>query len=98
MGGCQMNFTVGVDFTGSNGNPLNPTSLHFIDPAYPNEYTQALTAVGAVCQDYDSWVEVGWGNSLGSCKPQIYMCADIVTFFACWNYKIVRQFDWRPIW
>ncbi len=54
MGGCQINFTVGVDFTGSNGNPLNPTSLHFIDPTYPNEYTQALTAVGAVCQDYDS--------------------------------------------
>ncbi len=54
MGGCQINFTVGVDFTGSNGNPLNPSSLHFIDPAYPNQYTQALIAVGAVCQDYDS--------------------------------------------
>ncbi len=59
MGGCQMNFTVGVDFTASNGNPRNSASLHFIDPAYPNKYIQALTAVGAVCQDYDSWVGVG---------------------------------------
>ena len=54
MGGCQINFTVGVDFTASNGDPTDPTSLHFIDPYKPNEYTQALIAVGSVCQDYDS--------------------------------------------
>ncbi|XP_064398173.1 copine-1-like [Halichondria panicea] len=68
MGGCQINFTVGVDFTGSNGNPLNPSSLHFIDPAYPNQYTQALIAVGAVCQDYDSdklFPALGFGGKIG---------------------------------
>ncbi|CAB4000097.1 copine-3-like isoform X2, partial [Paramuricea clavata] len=54
MGGCQVNFTVGVDFTASNGNPSNPTSLHFISPYNPNEYVQALVAVGSVCQDYDT--------------------------------------------
>ena len=54
MGGCQINFTVGVDFTGSNGNPSEPNSLHYIDPHRPNQYQQALSAVGAVCQDYDS--------------------------------------------
>ena len=54
MGGCQMNFTVGVDFTGSNGNPRNHSSLHYIDPSCPNEYTLALWAVGGVCQDYDT--------------------------------------------
>ncbi|XP_046858060.1 copine-7-like isoform X2 [Xenia sp. Carnegie-2017] len=54
MGGCQVNFSVGVDFTASNGHPSNPTSLHFISPYSPNEYVQALVAVGSVCRDYDS--------------------------------------------
>lgn len=53
MSGCQINFTVGIDFTGSNGNPRSPSSLHYIDPFKPNEYTTALIAVGEICQDYD---------------------------------------------
>ena len=47
-------FKVGVDFTGSNGDPTTPTSLHYINPYQPNEYMQAIQAVGAVCQDYDT--------------------------------------------
>ena len=54
MGGCQINFTVGIDFTRSNGLPTQPTSLHYINPYQPNEYIKALTAVGEVCQDYDT--------------------------------------------
>ncbi|EDO39500.1 predicted protein [Nematostella vectensis] len=54
MGGCQINFTVGVDFTASNGNPSTPQSLHYINPYEPNEYVNALVSVGEVCQDYDS--------------------------------------------
>ena len=54
MGGCQINFTVGVDFTLSNKDPKDPTSLHHINPLQPNQYTMALTAVGSVCQDYDT--------------------------------------------
>ena len=46
---------VGVDFTASNGNPAQPTSLHYINPYQPNEYMQAVRAVGDVCQDYDRW-------------------------------------------
>lgn len=54
LGGCQINFTVGIDFTGSNGDPLDPSSLHFISDSAPNEYTQAIVGVGEVIQDYDS--------------------------------------------
>ncbi|XP_038077700.1 copine-3-like isoform X2 [Patiria miniata] len=54
FGGCQINFTVGIDFTGSNGDPQEPVSLHYIDAAAPNEYTKAIVAVGDVIQDYDS--------------------------------------------
>ena len=56
MSGCQINFTVGVDFTASNGDPRKPSSLHYISPTVPNEYMLALTAVGEICQDYDSLV------------------------------------------
>ena len=30
--GTQVNFTLAVDFTGSNGNPSSPSSLHYRDP------------------------------------------------------------------
>uniref|UniRef100_A0A8C1DYZ5 Copine-3 n=1 Tax=Cyprinus carpio carpio TaxID=630221 RepID=A0A8C1DYZ5_CYPCA len=54
MGGCQINFTVGIDFTGSNGDPKSPDSLHYISPQGVNEYLSAIWSVGLVVQDYDS--------------------------------------------
>ncbi|XP_020372553.2 copine-1 isoform X2 [Rhincodon typus] len=54
MGGCQINFTVGVDFTGSNGDPRSPDSLHYISPNGVNEYVTAIWSVGQVVQDYDT--------------------------------------------
>lgn len=66
-GGMQINFTVGIDFTASNGNPRSNTSLHFIDMNRPNEYVQAIHAVGNICQDYDSdklFPALGFGAKL----------------------------------
>ncbi|XP_058478376.1 copine-3-like isoform X1 [Solea solea] len=54
MGGCQINFTIAIDFTGSNGDPTSPQSLHYINPDGYNEYLAAIWAVGNVIQDYDS--------------------------------------------
>ncbi|KAK7881385.1 hypothetical protein WMY93_029794 [Mugilogobius chulae] len=54
MGGCQLNFTIAIDFTGSNGDPRTPQSLHYINPQGYNEYLAAIWAVGNVIQDYDS--------------------------------------------
>ncbi|XP_020515068.2 copine-4 [Labrus bergylta] len=54
MGGCQIQFTVAIDFTASNGDPRNSCSLHYIHPYQPSEYLKALVAVGEICQDYDS--------------------------------------------
>uniref|UniRef100_A0A8C7IVG2 Copine-3 n=1 Tax=Oncorhynchus kisutch TaxID=8019 RepID=A0A8C7IVG2_ONCKI len=45
MGGCQINFTVGIDFTGSNGDPKSPQSLHYISPQGVNEYLSAIWSV-----------------------------------------------------
>ncbi|XP_022257177.1 copine-8-like, partial [Limulus polyphemus] len=53
-GGTQINFTVAIDFTASNGDPRQPNSLHYRDPQRPNAYTLAIKAVGEIIQDYDS--------------------------------------------
>lgn len=45
---------VGIDFTASNGNPQEPSSLHYINPLGTNEYLSAIWAVGQIIQDYDS--------------------------------------------
>jgi len=52
----QMNFTVAIDFTASNGDPRSPQSLHHINPHQLNMYARALHAVGEIIQDYDSYV------------------------------------------
>ncbi|ESO08587.1 hypothetical protein HELRODRAFT_190776 [Helobdella robusta] len=54
FGGLQINFTVGIDFTASNGNPNTPQSLHYMNPSQPNHYMRAIQSVGQVIQDYDS--------------------------------------------
>ncbi|NXL06153.1 CPNE9 protein, partial [Mesembrinibis cayennensis] len=50
----QLNFTVAIDFTASNGMPSQPTSLHYASPYQLSAYALALKAVGEIIQDYDS--------------------------------------------
>lgn len=52
MGGCEISLVVGIDFTGSNGDPREVTSLHYLDPAQrvQNVYQQAINAVGNVLE------------------------------------------------
>nr|XP_054589497.1 copine-8 isoform X3 [Nothobranchius furzeri] len=66
-GGTQINFTVAIDFTASNGNPSQPTSLHYMSPYQLNDYAMALRAVGEIIQDYDSdkmFPALGFGAKL----------------------------------
>jgi len=53
-GGMQMNFVVAIDFTASNGDPAQPGTLHYNNPHQPNQYIQAIRAVGEIIEDYDS--------------------------------------------
>lgn len=41
-------------FSGSNGDPRNPESLHFITSGSLNSYEQAIMSVVTIIQDYDS--------------------------------------------
>lgn len=53
-GGCAISMIIGIDFTKSNGEASHETSLHHINPEKPNEYIQAIKAVGETLQYYDS--------------------------------------------
>ena len=53
-GGTILNFSVGIDFTASNGDPNDRSSLHFRNPGGSNQYTTAIRAVGGIIQDYDT--------------------------------------------
>jgi hypothetical protein len=69
-GGLSLSLTVAVDFTGSNGNPSSPSSLHFLDPrpgAPLNPYAAAIASVGAVVGPYDTdggFAAFGFGGSV----------------------------------
>ncbi|XP_021936017.1 copine-8-like isoform X3 [Zootermopsis nevadensis] len=52
-GGTQLHCSIAIDFTGSNGNPAMPESLHYISNI-PNAYEQAIQSVGRIIQDYDT--------------------------------------------
>jgi Copine len=47
---------VAIDFTASNGNPSQSSSLHYIDPAglAENEYQGCIRAVGEIIETYDT--------------------------------------------
>lgn len=45
---------IAIDFTGSNGSPSQPTSLHYMDPNKPNQYQMAIQSIGQIILNYDS--------------------------------------------
>lgn len=56
QGGIQIGLNIGIDFTGSNGNPSNKSSLHYFDPKKSdnlNDYQQAILAIGNILLNYD---------------------------------------------
>ena len=55
-GGVQLNLVTAIDFTASNGDPAQPSSLHFFRPGGDslNQYEQCIRAVGEILCPYDS--------------------------------------------
>lgn len=54
-GGLEMNLSIAIDFTGSNGDPRIPGSLHYFHQnGELNDYEKAITAVGSVIARYDT--------------------------------------------
>eukprot|EP01027_Heterolobosea_sp_BB2_P017458 GEZU01024717.1.p1 GENE.GEZU01024717.1~~GEZU01024717.1.p1 ORF type:complete len:442 (+),score=140.82 GEZU01024717.1:185-1510(+) len=53
-GGYEISMMVAIDFTISNGNPSNPSSLHYNSTDFVNQYESAIRGVGDILAYYDS--------------------------------------------
>ena len=51
--GLEIGLSVAIDFTGSNGNPDDPKSLHYIYGPEPNQYERAINSCGKIVSFYD---------------------------------------------
>ncbi len=51
--GLEIALTIAIDYTLSNKDPSDPSSLHYFD-LYKNQYLQAITSVGQILENYDS--------------------------------------------
>jgi len=55
MGGMEIQMMIAIDFTGSNGDPRDAKSLHYLGPPkYESPYMRAIRSVGRVVEPYDS--------------------------------------------
>jgi len=52
-GGCEINVVVAIDFTGSNGDPRQPGTLHHFDRNSMNAYEKAISANLEILAKYD---------------------------------------------
>lgn len=77
--GAEIHFVVAIDFTGSNGDPAYPDSLHYLDPQgrILNPYEASLLAVGNILKPYDTknmFAGFGFGARLsGPNKPPSHL-------------------------
>ena len=55
--GMNINLTIGVDFTGSNGDPRYKESLHYIGDKSKNQYLNAISEVGKILLNFDLFVQ-----------------------------------------
>ena len=97
--GLQVNFTVAIDFTGSNGNPKSPQSLHYQDPSgRPNQYVTAINSVGGIVQDYDSdkmFPSLGFGARVpptGVVSHEFFLTLDVARPFCAGVDGIVSAY------
>ena len=51
-GGCELDLSVAIDFTASNGSPLIAGTPHYIDKDSYNEYQKAIISVGRIISKY----------------------------------------------
>ena len=78
-GGVQINLTIGIDYTGSNGNPSSPNSLHYIGTNELNSYEIAIKSCGNIVAyyDYDQLFPVyGYGAKIND-SQQVNHCFPI---------------------
>ena len=65
--GLQLDLTVAIDFTSSNGNPQYPSSLHYQDPNTYNDYEETIVAIGKAIENVNA---TAGGTEFNRLAPQ----------------------------
>ena len=86
--GVRIGLSIGIDFTGSNGHPLDEGTLHSIKDNKPSDYERAIKACGNILAyyDYDQLFPVyGFGAIINS--------SDIKLASMCFNLNFENDPD-----
>ena len=79
--GIRIGLSIGIDFTGSNGHPLDKGTLHSLKGKKPNDYERAIKACGKIVANYDYaqlFPVYGFGAILNSSKnKESSMCFNL---------------------
>lgn len=78
-GGCELNVVVAIDFTGSNGDPRVPGTLHHLDANSMNQYEKAISAIVSVLAQYDTdqkFPVLGFGAKTHGSLSHCFQCGD----------------------
>jgi len=76
-GGCELNVVIGIDFTGSNGDPRKPGTLHHIDDYSLNDYEKAISSIVGILSEFDSdkkFPVLGFGAKYGGVVRHCFQC------------------------
>lgn len=78
-GGCELNLAVAIDFTGSNGDPRRPGTLHYLhhDGKTRNDYEKVILSLGTILGNYDSdhkYPVWGFGAKYGGVVRHCFQC------------------------
>lgn len=76
---CDISLTIAIDFSGSNGDPRIPTSLHYMGhpPGKLNDYEEAIVAVASILKKYDkdeTYPVWGFGVKYGGKTQHCFQC------------------------
>ena len=79
--GVRLNLSIGIDFTGSNGHPLDKDTLHCIINEDQNDYEKVIKSIGNILSNYNYeklYPVYGFGAILNS-NPygEVSMCFNI---------------------
>lgn len=78
-GGCELNVAVAIDFTGSNGDPRKPGTLHHLKSGQRNDYEKAISSILSILGKYDSdqrYPVWGFGAKYDGQIQHCFQCGD----------------------
>jgi len=77
-GGCELNVSIAIDFTGSNGDPRKQGTLHYRSPyGELNDYEKAITSIVQILSAYDKdqmYPVLGFGAKYGGVVRHCFQC------------------------